>query len=69
MGGTGSHCLCNLSVAASKEPLIRTEQNHHDRPGRRGGVARGPFPTRYPMPGTGPRDWAGDGRLNWAPRD
>lgn len=38
-GGFGSHCLCNFSVAVSKGPLIRTEQNHHDHPGRRGGVA------------------------------
>lgn len=43
-GGAGSHHLCNFSVAASQGPLIKTEQNHHDHPGRQGGVAQSPFP-------------------------
>lgn len=48
-GGAGSHHLCNFSVAVSKGPLIRTEENHHDHPGRRGGVVQSSLPYAVPF--------------------
>lgn len=48
-GGVGSHHLCDFSVAASKGPLIRTEQNHQDHPGRRGGVTQSPLSYAVPF--------------------